>query len=68
MCRTKEAEHVRMLEDHKRMGAEHEKRGASLTEEARLLRAKADEHHRGLEPHAQCVATPETPLKMCLFC
>lgn len=44
------------MEEHNRLAADHEKRMAALGEEARLLRGKAEESRRGLEPHALCVA------------
>ncbi|KAK9918871.1 hypothetical protein WJX75_007694 [Coccomyxa subellipsoidea] len=50
--RTREADLGKRLEEHQRVGADHEKRFAALAEEQRLLRTRAEESRRGLEPHA----------------
>jgi hypothetical protein len=54
--RTREADLGKRLEEHQRVGADHEKRFAALAEEQRLLRTRAEESRRGLEPHATYVS------------
>jgi hypothetical protein len=52
-CRTREAEAVKKLEDHRRLGDDHKQRATAAAEEARALRARAQEARQGLEPHAR---------------
>ena len=58
--RTRHQSALSKLEEHNRLGGDHKTRALAAAEEARLLRAKANEANAQLEPHAACVGRPLT--------
>ena len=52
--RSRHQDALTKLEEHNRLGGNHKTAALAAAEEARLLRAKANEANAQLEPHAGC--------------